>query len=262
MLYTRPADIMSLYQAHRELHIRGGLGALAEQFAVAMAGVPVTQHEIGTRLIDGQVHDGALVHGVIVHVAAVSAHRPRVDCLSMGRSDPDAAQRRMRGELELDPLAERPGCRDCPAPAVQIPAQRVTPARLQPLVAAGCWEKSLDRGRFQRIGRNPDSIPAPIAIEPNPVETHDECVARLRAFNIEGSSEHVVPIQNQFAHFIAAAGIKALGDHRIPRLHPRDWWMRSRKRCVVVIRRDVARFTLQRRARQIDCAHCSKQLLH
>src|SRR5260370_30129462 len=101
----------------------------------------------------------------------------------------------MRGELEFDPLAERPGCRDGPGPAVKIPAQRVTPARLQPLVTAGFWEKSLDCSRCQRIGGNPDSIPAPVAIEPHTVETHDECVARLRTFNEERSRKHVAPIQ-------------------------------------------------------------------
>src|SRR6266849_1795937 len=62
-------------------------------------------------------------------------------------------------------MGQGAGGRKDTAAAIQIPAQGVTAARLQPLIATVCRKKPLDRFRGQGIGRDPDAIPAPVAIQ-------------------------------------------------------------------------------------------------
>src|SRR5262249_35152189 len=101
MLNARPGNAMALEEIHRELHIHRRLGALPEKLTISETGVPVTQHQIGSALEDRQISSGSLVHPVVVEIAAVLAHRSGRDRLVNGRSDADAADRRMRLEFDL-----------------------------------------------------------------------------------------------------------------------------------------------------------------
>src|SRR2546427_11450076 len=105
MLHARPADAVFLHQIHGELHIHGGLGPLHQQLAVTVARMSVAEHEVSAWLVYRQVYDRALVHGVVIHVAAVRAHRAGIYRLLIRRGHADAAERRMRWKFEPDALA-------------------------------------------------------------------------------------------------------------------------------------------------------------
>src|SRR5581483_2265919 len=152
VLEARPAYRTAFHQIDCKLEIHRSLGALPQQFSVAMPGVAIANHEQSAGLEYRKINNRSFSHAVEIEIAAVPAHWPGRDGLLQRWSDSDTADGRPCRKLELYTGTERAGRADHSALQVQAPAQRIATAGLQPFLAAIGREQVLNRLRSKRVG--------------------------------------------------------------------------------------------------------------
>ena len=198
---TRPADPLALDEVDAEGNVERNLDAGADDLAVALDRVAISEVEKRPRRLDRQVNGHALDEAIVIHIATVGRGGGRRNRLTARWRDPEAADHRPQRQHQT---RQGVGLGRGAGFEVNRPPER--------LVDPG--EARVEAG-IEHVGRNLVPSPAPVAVGPELVEVDDEGIALLGAGNIEGAGHRIAAGCGLLSVLVPAARIDSGRRYRI-----------------------------------------------
>ena len=181
-LQSWPRRRPALDEVHDDRRVHGPFHRGAAGFALTLAVVPVPEREERTFDVDPQIDGGPGANLGRVHVAAKSLRHERGAHLARWRRDPDRAQHRLNGQVDRqvrETSVEGHGV----ARTIQVVDPRGVRKRIvQHRGHARRSESPKERNRRRY---------SPVARRRQVDDVDDQCVARLRALDVEGTGLRV-----------------------------------------------------------------------